>query len=165
MKNVHEIVACALIGNDEETGCSVARWFMKEYQFVTDGYRLFSVLNRLCDTENSWYNCGPSQKYILRQVKAVDFSLSDDTRPKSLFHGRASYSTRDASGVSIQAADMDVALLVLYGHILHAGKSYAYAVSKFTAAILVFTLESRWKRLKLSKTDRLLPPRSRPRSR
>lgn len=102
---------------------------MKEYQFVTDGYRLFSALNRLSDTENSWYNCGPSQKYILRQLKAVDFSLLGDSRRKSLFQERASYTTKDDNGNQIRAQEMDVVLLMLYGHILYAGKSYAYAVS------------------------------------
>ena len=122
-------VACALLGNDDETLCNIARWFMKEYQFVTDGYRLFSALNRVSDTDKSWYNCGPSQKYILRQLKAVDFSLSREARRKSLFQERASYTTNDDDGNQIRAQEMDVALLMLYGHILYAGKSYAYAVS------------------------------------
>lgn len=123
--------ACALAGNDDETLCNVARWFMKEYQFVTEAYSLFSALNKTCDSENSWYNCGPSQKYILRQLKAVDFSLLGETRRKNLSQERASYSTKDSNGNPIQAEDMDVALLMLYGHILYAGKSYAFAVSMF----------------------------------
>jgi len=123
-------IACALIGNDEETLCNIARWFMKEYQFVTDGYRLFSALNRLCDSANSWYNCGPSQKYVLRQLKAMDFSLVSDARSRSLFQERASYTTKDENGDPIQAEDMDVALLLLYGHILYAGKSYSYSLSR-----------------------------------
>ena len=122
--------ACALIGNDDETLCNISRWFMREYQFITDGYCLFSALNRLCDSDNSWYNCGPSQKYILRQLKAVDFSLLGGNSRQKAFQERASYSTRDSDGLTIQADDMDVALLMLYGHILHAGKSYSYAVSK-----------------------------------
>lgn len=105
---------------------------MKNYQFVTDGYRLFAALNRLCDSENSWFNCGPSQKYVLRQLKAVDFSLLGEARRKTLFQERASYTTKDSKGNPIQADDMDVALLMLYGHILYAGKSYAYAVSMLT---------------------------------
>ncbi len=129
--------ACALIGNDEETLCNIARWFMKEYQFVTDGYRLFSALNRLCDSANSWYNCGPSQKYVLRQLKAMDFSLVGDARSKSLFQERASYTTKDKKGNLIQAEDMDVALLVLYGHILYVGRSYSYALSRSLMKTLV----------------------------
>lgn len=131
----NNVVACALLGNDDETLCNIARWFMKEYQFVTDGYRLFSALNRLCNSDNSWFNCGPSQKYILRQLKAVDFSLLGDSRRRTFFQERASYTTKDDDGNQIQAAELDVALLILYGHILHAGKSYAYAVSKFSLSV------------------------------
>lgn len=123
--------ACALLMNDEETLCNVARWFMKEYQFVTDGYRLFSALNRLCDSANSWYNCGPTQKYILRQLKAMDFSLVDNPGYRSIFQEKASYTTKDELGNWIQANDLDIALLMLYGHILYVGKSYSYSISKF----------------------------------
>lgn len=125
-------IACALLANDDETLCSIARWFMRDYQFFTDGYRLYSILNRLCDSENSCYNSGPSQKFILRQLKAVDFSFMGDVRRRTTFQERASYSTRDSKGNPIEAQTMDVALLMLYGHILFAGKSYAYAVSKST---------------------------------
>ena len=124
------IKACALTVSDEETLCNIARWFMKEYQFATDGYRLFAALNRVCDSDNPWYNCGPSQKHLLRQLKAVDFSLLGKARCKRLFQERASYSTTDGDGNRIHAEDMDVALLTLYGHVLYAGKSYAFAVSK-----------------------------------
>ena len=129
-RNTDRSTACALIANDGETLCNVARWFMREYQFVTDGYRFFSALNRLCDSENSWFNCGPSQKYILRQLKAVDFSLNGKATSKRFSHERASYTTKDSNGNPIRADDMDVALLMLYGHVLYAGKSYANAVSK-----------------------------------
>ena len=129
-RNTDGSTACALIANDGETLCNVARWFMREYQFVTDGYRFFSALNRLCDSENSWFNCAPSQKYILRQLKAVDFSLIGEVSSKDLVQARASYTTKDSNGNPIRADDMDVALLMLYGHMLYAGKSYANAVSK-----------------------------------
>ena len=97
---------------------------------MTDGYRFFSALNRLCDSQSSWFNCGPSQKYILRQLKAVDFSLTGKATNKQFSHERASYTTKDSNGNPIRADDMDVALLMLYGHVLYAGKSYANAVSK-----------------------------------
>ena len=130
-----KVLACALLVNDEETLCSIARWFMVDYQFVTDGYRLYSALNRLCDTQNSWYNSSPSQKYILRQLKAMDFSFVGEERRKSLFQERASYTTKDNKGRPLQAEDLDVALIMLYGHILYAGKSYAYAVSTSTTRL------------------------------
>lgn len=106
---------------------------MKEFQFVTDGYRLYSTLNRVCDSSKSWYNSGPSQKYVLRQVKAMDFSLVGEDRRKSLIREKTSYTTKDGKGNQIQAEEMDVALLMLYGHILYAGTSYSYALSKLTS--------------------------------
>ena len=139
-EKAHRYIACALLGNDDETLCNIARWFMKEYQFVTDGYRLFSALNKLSDSENSWYNSGPSQKYILRQLKAVDFSLLGDARRKSLFQERASYTTKDDNGNQIRAQEMDVVLLMLYGHILYVGKSYAYAVSMCWVSRLILSI-------------------------
>ena len=98
---------------------------------MTDAYRLFSALNRLCDCSGSWFNCGPSQKYILRQLKAVDYSLTEDASRQNIYKERASYTTKDSNGNSIRAEDMDVALLMLYGHVLHAGKSYVNAVSMY----------------------------------
>ncbi|KAL8992356.1 MAG: hypothetical protein Q9169_007160 [Polycauliona sp. 2 TL-2023] len=122
-------VSCALIASDHETSCSVARWFMKEFQFVTDGYRLFSAVNRLCDGGNSWFNCGASQKYVLRQLKAMDHSLVSQSQRRNSFQEKASYTTRDDEGNPIQASEMDLSLLMLYGYILYLGKSYSLALS------------------------------------
>lgn len=122
-------LACALLNKDEETLYNVARWFTKEYQFVTDGYRLYAGLNHLGDKENAWYNSSPSQKYVLRQLKAMDFSLVGDTRCKTLYNEKASYFTKDEAGNPIPAADLDIGLLMLYGHILYFGRSYAYSIS------------------------------------
>lgn len=102
---------------------------MKEFQFITDGYRLFSALNRLCNTANSWYNCGPSQKYVLRQLKAMDFSLDNNSRNRSLFQEKASLTTKDKNGKPLPAKDLDIGLLMLYGHILYVGRSYSYSIS------------------------------------
>ena len=123
------IKACALKNNDAEALCTVSRWFMKEFQFVTDSYRLYTLLNRFCDTPNSVFNSGPSQKFILRQVKAMDFSLRDDAGERKFFEERVSFTTKDKHGKSIRAEAMDIGLLMLYGHILYAGASYSYALS------------------------------------
>ncbi|KAL8892365.1 MAG: hypothetical protein Q9215_000764 [Flavoplaca cf. flavocitrina] len=125
---------CALIARDQETLCSVSRWFMKEFQFVTDGYRLFSAVNRLCDGGNSWFNSGPSQKYVLRQLKAMDHSLVSPSQHRVSLQEKASYTTRDDKGNPIQASDMDISLLMLYGYILYLGKSYSLALNYFYRA-------------------------------
>lgn len=122
--------ACALIVNDAETLCNVARFFMKKFQFVTDSYRLYTSLNRLCNGPRLCFNAAPSQKYLLRQIKAMDYSLIQDGQGKMLFQERASYTMKDEDGNPIKAEELDVGLLILYGHVLYAGTSYAFALSK-----------------------------------
>lgn len=113
---------------------------MKEYQFVTDTYRLFVALCRICgDPQTSLFHSSPSMKFILRQVKAIDFTLPRDpstsNHPRdSIFQERASLTTKDDSGNFIPAQEMDVALLVLYGHILYAGDSFTNALNYFFRA-------------------------------
>ena len=104
---------------------------MNKYQFVTDAYRLYGALHLLCPPPNLWYNGAAAQKFVLRQVKAVDFSLLGPERALSQYNERARFSTKDDKGNPIQAADMDIALLMLYGQILYAGGSYAFALNYF----------------------------------
>jgi general transcription factor 3C polypeptide 3 (transcription factor C subunit 4) len=103
---------------------------MKDYQFTTDSYRMFSALTRICQSPVSWYNSGPTQKYILRQIKAMDYALIDKDSQKKYFTERGSYSALDENGRLIINDDMNIALLMLYGHILYTGTSYSYALSK-----------------------------------
>ncbi len=121
---------CALIASDEETCVSVARFFMKEYQFATDSYRMFAAVTRACHSPVSWYSSGPTQKFILRQIKAMDFALVDEDKRQKNFTDKGSYSALDANGHLIVNEDLDIALLMLYGHILFTGGSYTYALSK-----------------------------------
>ena len=122
--------ACALHANDDESLCGVARWFLTKYQFVTDSYRLSSALHRLADSDNVWYRNSVSQKFVLRQLKAMDFSLLVEERSQSHFQERAAYTTRDSAGTVIMAEALDISLLMLYGNMLYAGRSYTYAISK-----------------------------------
>ncbi|KAL4791413.1 hypothetical protein BDV19DRAFT_370563 [Aspergillus venezuelensis] len=134
---------CALRAQDEETLSNEARWFIKEYQFVTDTYRLFAMLSCLCgDPHRSLFHSSPLMKFMLRQIKAIDFSLPDsitgartNKAPReSIYKERAALSTKDEKGTAIPAEEMDVALLVLYGHILYSGNSFYPALNYFFRA-------------------------------
>ncbi|KAH8422545.1 tetratricopeptide repeat protein [Aspergillus melleus] len=130
---------CALRAQDEEALANEARWFIKEYQFVTDTYRLFGMLSRLSgDPHRSLFHSSPNMKFMLRQIKAMDFTLPKkggknvrSMRPvrESIYRERAALSTRDDAGEAIPAEEMDVALLVLYGHILYSGNSFVPALN------------------------------------
>ncbi|KAM0318904.1 hypothetical protein ACHAO8_001382 [Botrytis cinerea] len=125
---------CALLCNDEEMCIRVARYFMREYQFTTDSYRMYAAIARLCQSPVSWYCSGPEQKYMLRQVKAMDFNLVDKSRRQRGYAEKAGYTSQDKDGKPILNDDMDVALLMLYGHILYSGTSYAYSLNYFLRA-------------------------------
>ncbi|KAJ5788676.1 Tetratricopeptide-like helical [Penicillium paradoxum] len=129
---------CALRARDEETLAHIARWFIKEYQFVTDTYRLFSMLSHLCgDPHRSLFHSSGNMKFMLRQIKAMDFTMPHDTpRPirHSVWKERATLSTRDEAGEPITAKALDIALLVLYGHMLYSGNSFYPALNYFFRA-------------------------------
>ena len=134
------LLACAIRLGDEQALTRIARWFMKEYQFITDAYRLFAALSHLAgDPRKSLFHSPASIKFILRQVKAVDFTLPPDpsstvNRPPIPSQERAALTTKDDLGNPIAAEEMDVALLVLYGHILYAGTSFTNALNYFFRA-------------------------------
>ncbi|KAJ5893348.1 hypothetical protein N7495_005039 [Penicillium taxi] len=130
---------CALRIKDEETLSHEARWFIKEYQFVTDTYRLFAMLSRLCgDPHKSLFHSSPNMKFMLRQIKAMDFTLTDTKKPEMIRHSiwkeRASLTTKDENGQPIPAYGLDAALLTLYGHILYSGGSFFPALNYFFRA-------------------------------
>ncbi|KAF4625560.1 hypothetical protein G7Y89_g12606 [Cudoniella acicularis] len=126
---------CALISNDEETVVAMARFYMKEYQFTTDSYRIFSALTRVVKSPVSWYSSGPTQKFMLRQIRAMDYALVDEaTREEKHFQEKGSYSVRDENGKQIVNVDLDISLLMLHGYILYTGASYSYALNYFLRA-------------------------------
>ncbi|KAI9707402.1 MAG: transcription factor TFIIIC subunit tfc4 [Candelina mexicana] len=125
---------CAVRYGDDQTLCSIARWFIREFQFTADAYRLYAALNRICKAPTTWYNSGASQKYLLRQVKAMDYPLVGEDCQRSIYDEKAGNSTKDEYGNPISAEELDVGLLMLYGHNLYAGTSYAYALNYFYRA-------------------------------
>jgi general transcription factor 3C polypeptide 3 (transcription factor C subunit 4) len=118
----HIETACALALNDEERCIAVAREFMRDSSSMSDPTRMFSLMCRLCQSPVSWYASGPTQKYILRQIRIIDAA-----------HLRAA--TGEGTGLDSSSAQnipqLDVCLLMLYGHILFTSSSYTFALSEF----------------------------------
>ena len=155
---------CAMALNDGETMINtVLRWFMREYQFMTDVYGLFGTLNLLSpyplaekstQMRNAIWRAGPNQKFLFRQVKANDYYLPldynkgektiDDSGPVPSFmreEGRtnedvkATLSYKDpTTGEAMAPQDLDIALLVLYAQILYAAGSFPNALNYFYRA-------------------------------
>lgn len=159
---------CALALNDAVTMSNVAaRWFMRQYIFCTDTYRLFAALNLVysyppekggkdMQLQKATWRQGPSQKFVFRQLKAVDSLLPetynidgpdgpvpDFMRTTSLTQlQKEDAADRPSAPVTgfpvtlgqVKPQEMDVVLLTLYGQILYAGGSFPNALSYFYRA-------------------------------
>lgn len=154
---------CALAFNDGDTLCNiVARWFMKEYQFVTDVYRLFAALNMLYtgpmakggkenQIKNAPFRQGPSQKFLFRQVKAVDFYLPQgynedgfdgpvpqfirDEAKEAPDAGKATLTSKDPeTGEHIRPEEIDLVLLCIYASIMYTAGSFPNALHYYYRA-------------------------------
>ena len=102
------------------------------------------------DPHKSLFHSSPNMKFMLRQIKAMDFTLPENNakpQPRqSIWKERATLSTKNEAGEPIPAEELDVALLVLYGHILYSGNSFypalnylfrAYALDDQNPAVLL----------------------------
>ncbi|KAK5629734.1 hypothetical protein RRF57_005449 [Xylaria bambusicola] len=121
--------ACALRARDEEACVAAARFLMRDRQFDSDPFRMFAALCRLCPSPASWYASGPVQKYMLRQIKLMDRALvsgggEDSDEEESKANGGRVYPSKE----------LDITLLVLYGHILFVSNSFTYALNYFLRA-------------------------------
>ena len=108
---------------------------MTEHQFVSDSYRFHAALHRIYGRSNQWYNTSATQKFILRQIKAVDWCMSSAERRKKteLFREKAGLA-KDEDGNEIPATDFDIPMLMLYAQFLHAGGSSQEALNYFYRA-------------------------------
>ncbi|KAI1755350.1 hypothetical protein F4782DRAFT_488209 [Xylaria castorea] len=121
--------ACALRARDEETCVAAARFLMRDRQFDSDPFRMFAALCRLCPSPASWYASGPVQKYMLRQIKLMDRALVSGEGEDS-----EEEETKANGGRTYPSKELDVTLLVLYGHILFVSNSFTYALNYFLRA-------------------------------
>lgn len=97
---------------------------------------MFTAVSRLVHSPVSWSISGPMQKFILRQIKAMDYVFADEESKGKYFNERGSYSAVDENGKLIINDELDIALLMSYGHILYAGSSYIYAMSRSSLAVI-----------------------------
>jgi general transcription factor 3C polypeptide 3 (transcription factor C subunit 4) len=120
-------IVCAINTNDEEKCITIARHLMRDGG-ISDSSRMFALLSKLCQSPVSWYTSGPAQKFILRQIKAIDVSYEATTKSAT---GKPDF---DQSITAAAKLNMDICLLMLYGHILFTSTSYTYAIGKYWRA-------------------------------
>jgi len=88
MLTIHScyLACCLALGDDLTLYNTVLRWFMREYAFCTDTYRLYSAINMVNELpsvgggkagqmERAVFKGGPNQKFIFRQLMSLDKML------------------------------------------------------------------------------------------
>ncbi|EPE36106.1 TPR-like protein [Glarea lozoyensis ATCC 20868] len=126
---------CAIMLNDYQTLMTIARFFLTDYQFTTDAYRMFTALARTCRGAVSWFNSGPTMKFILKQIKAMDYSITPASeRTAEQDAERGLYTAVDQDGRLIINDDLDISLLMLYGYMLSLSENYLEALNYFMRA-------------------------------
>jgi len=83
------LACCLALGDDLTLYNTVLRWFMREYAFCTDTYRLYSAINMVNELPNvtggkagqlegAVFKGGPNQKFVFRQLMSLDKMLPAD---------------------------------------------------------------------------------------
>ncbi|KAI5804589.1 hypothetical protein EDC01DRAFT_643999 [Geopyxis carbonaria] len=120
-------LACAIHVSDSESCSTIARWFMTTFQFQTEAYTLFVAALTMSRHGAETFHNNANQKYLLRQIKIMDESLTGKKRVNA-----ASLTNVTDTMAEFVPTSIDVALLMLYGHILASGKSYISALNYYT---------------------------------
>ena len=77
-------ICCALMFNDTERLIKTARWFAMRGDLRSgSSYQLITAVSRLAYGDNTRFTAGPTQKFMLRSVKTLDYqALSPAMRRK-----------------------------------------------------------------------------------
>jgi general transcription factor 3C polypeptide 3 (transcription factor C subunit 4) len=140
MNVANDSIACALLLEDEKQLIEETRWFIKQHPFIADSYRLYSAMNRFCRGPTTYFNSGPEQKFVLRAVKAMDFSLLPREHRKQFGFTdgeREKWTDVPETGNPSQIVEHDPALLTLYGHMMFVAATYASALTYYFRAYVL----------------------------
>lgn len=135
----------ALHFDDDELLCTVSRVFIHDYDYGDTlagmPYQLFTALHRLHSGNGTWFNGGPTQKFMMRAVKAVDFHVMDPVHRLKI-----PFSDQEKSGFAkkgarlpghVELEELDPGLLALYGHMMVDSSSYAHALNYYLRALTI----------------------------
>lgn len=130
-------LACALAVDSSNQASTSIRWFLKEYPFGSDLFRLYSCVNRLVSFPEG-YSTGPAHKVLMRYIKTMDYALlTSEQRVWYNFRSNEKMGWGQ-NGVNTQTVDAvknhDPALFALYAHVLICGGSYMAALNYYFRA-------------------------------
>jgi general transcription factor 3C polypeptide 3 (transcription factor C subunit 4) len=131
-------LTCALAADNSIQASTAARWFLKEYPFGTDLFRLYSAVNRLCSFPEG-FATGSAYKVLMRYIKTMDYALlTPDQRVAYNFRptkdSKGGFNNKVNTETVSSVKDHDPALFALYAHVLMCGGSYMAALNYYFRA-------------------------------
>lgn len=136
---------CSIKLGDEEQLQNAARWFIKTFGYSANAYTFYTIAHHAYSSifPRTIYNNGPSQKFMLRQLKSIDWAvMSPEARELCSFADleKKLYARREeehvAFGEPLPEKHLPSALSA-YAHMLMSGGSYSIALSYYHRAYMI----------------------------
>ncbi|KAF7191714.1 Transcription factor tau subunit sfc4 [Pseudocercospora fuligena] len=112
-------IHCGQVFNDSQYLIELSRDIIKDGQCRSgESYQLFAALNRFSFGSN-WFSAGPTQKFMLRQVKALDFmAMTPEMREGFDWSAQAPTLEKRSAEPTDDGAELNAGVLLTYGHMV-----------------------------------------------
>ncbi|OQO01676.1 hypothetical protein B0A48_12713 [Cryoendolithus antarcticus] len=110
-------ICCALMFNDSKRLINVARWFATRSDLrAGSAYHLLAAVCRLAYGDSTWFTAGPTQKFLHRSVKMIDYvAIPPNVRKRYDWAMPANSLTRRTP---FSSDGLDPGVLLTYGHMV-----------------------------------------------
>lgn len=115
-----------IVAGDVQAGGAQARWLMLNCLFRDDALRFYGSALASGSHAQSLYNESGNQKFLLRYIKTMDVMVYGKQIPNTI-----SVKELDQSKESMPPGNIHPILLLLYGHLLSAGRGYVPSLRSY----------------------------------
>lgn len=128
-------ICCALMFNDTERLVKTARWFATRGDLrAGSSYQLITAVSRLAYGDNTWFTAGPTQKFMLRSVKTLDYQALPPVHRRKFDFGMPASTLRRRNKPEFAADGLDPGALMNYGHMVSVANHSSSALPYFFRA-------------------------------
>ena len=128
-------ICCALMFNDTERLIKTARWFAMRGDLRSgSSYQLITAVSRLAYGDNTWFTAGPTQKFMLRSVKTLDYQALSPAMRRKFDFGMPPSTLRRRNKPEFAADGLDAGALMNYGHMVSVANHSSSALPYFFRA-------------------------------
>lgn len=128
-------ICCALMFNDLDRLMKTARWFIMRGDLRSGtSYQLVSAVSRFAFGDNASFTAGPTQKFMLRSVKQIDYQALPHNVRKRFDFGMPASSLKRRDNPEFAKDGLDVGALLNYGHMVSVANHSSSALPYFFRA-------------------------------